>query len=167
MLCLSRFRVVGLSSKYYALAVCTCVLFLSPITLGTEVYKWVDENGVVTYSQEKPKHTDSRKINTIGAPPSAELAQLSAQKKPAAVTELTAEQQQTLEKLESDSVKRIAEETAKKASNCEIFTKYLAQLMSKDRIRAREPDGSERMVPEDERQERIAAAKKEIELNCS
>ena len=142
-------------------------LSASTIVSAAEVYKWVDENGVVTYSQQKPKHTDSSTVRTRGAPPSAGQAQLqasSAQTPPG--TELSAEQQQILTELELEEADRVVEETARKASNCALFTKLLTQLTVKDRVRAREPDGSERMVPEEERQEKISEARREIKLNC-
>ena len=35
------------------------VTLLLPLLMGTEVYRWVDENGVVNYTQTKPRGVEA------------------------------------------------------------------------------------------------------------
>ncbi len=145
-----------------------CCLHISLGLSAAEVYRWVDENGVVTYSQQKPDNISSSSVTTTGTPPSALIAQEQArvaQESPK--PDLTEIQKQKLDELQTREAERIIEEATYKAALCEISTKRLAQLTEKGRVRVANKDGSLRILPEEERQERIATARKEIGQNCN
>ena len=50
--------------------------------------------------------------------------------------------------------------------NCERSRRVLDNLSSRGRIRLNQEDGSQRMMPEEERQQRIEEAQKGIVANC-
>ena len=144
-----------------------CCLNISQGLSGAEVYKWVDANGVVTYSQQKPNNITSRPVTTTGTPPSALMAQEKARVAQASLEpELSEKQQQKLVDLQTREANRVAEEAVFEASLCESSTKRLTKLTEKERVRVHNPDGTLRILPEEERQERIASARDKINQHC-
>jgi len=155
-----------LKARLCSILFAICYLNIGPDLSGAEVYRWVDANGVVTYSQQKPNNTNSIPVTTAGTPPSALIAQENARVAQESLkTELTEKQQQLID-LQTREANRIAAETALRDSLCESSTKRLAKLTEKDRVRVQNPDGSLRILAEEERQERITSARDKIDENC-
>lgn len=149
-----------------------CLLGLTTFSAGhaTEMYRWIDTNGVLNYSQVKPEGIQSEKVVTRGSVTSSEIAPASGD--PAAQPgqsgpKLTPEQQQKLAELKAlheEEQQKVAEV---KQANCEKSRKVLERLKLKDVVRVRENDGSERIIGEDERQRRIDDAQLGIATNCT
>ncbi|HEY5644311.1 MAG TPA: DUF4124 domain-containing protein, partial [Pseudomonadales bacterium] len=134
-----------------------------------EIYRWVDENGVVNYSQLKPRGVDAQAIATAGG--GAEPAESRpAPAQPAAASSgqpLSPEQEKMLEGLRAAEQSRQQELAKIRAENCQQSRDVLARLTVRDRIRVRGEDGQYRIMPEDERQERISEAQRNVAQFCA
>jgi hypothetical protein len=137
-----------------------------------EIYRWVDENGVVNFTQLKPKDVSAQQLSTV-AGGSTMISEDSAATRPAptqstpAKQDLNQTQQDMLQDLQAAETARREEVARIRAANCQKSRKVLAQLSAKDRIRVRADDGTERIMSEDERQSRIEEAQQGIVQNCT
>ena len=137
------------------------------------MYKWVDEEGNVQYS-EKPPTTDVE-VETIKPPPKVNtdsaVKKLEEEKEKAfGDPEAKKEEDMTVDEKNAE-INRKNEEIKKenekiKQSNCELGKKKLAQVEDKPRIYTGEGE-DRRRIGEDERQAKIAEAKKLISDNCN
>lgn len=132
------------------------------LTLGTtamagRVYTWMDKQGVTHFSEHPPDDQSSITIlSTI--PPALRLPM--PEKLPP--IQPSAPEQGTIER----RVKRdVATQEAKRREYCETVRTTLAQLENNPRLRA-QINGKIRRLTEEERQARIAEAKKAIEDSC-
>jgi len=120
-------------------------------TASAGLYKWVDSEGNVHYSQKPPANTS---FKTIKAPPPAPKSS-----EPVVKTGND----------ENDVEKTIKAETAKnqklREENCEIGKNNLKSYQTFRRIR--DKDGNVRIVDAKERAEKIEAAKQLIRDFCS
>ena len=150
------------------IALSVAVLAMTSLSVAAdEIYRWVDENGVVNYTQQKPRDMDSQTIVTnTGAPravsdPAPVTPTSSATGQP-----LSAEQEKMLEGLRAAEQARQDEIAQIKADNCQQSRDVLSRLTLKNRIRVKGADGEYTIMPEDERQSRIAEAQENIALYC-
>lgn len=138
-----------------------------------EIYRWVDANGVVNYTQLKPRDVPVQALTTqAGAPTqirdeSAAAGGAQSGAPTAADDGLTPTQETMLEDLRAAEDARQAEIAKLKQMNCEKSRRVLSNLSTNNRIRIRDADGDERMMPEEERQRRISEAQRGIIENCS
>jgi hypothetical protein len=138
-----------------------------PLLMGSEVYRYVDSNGVVTYAQQLPYGIEGERITTVaGAPTKAAPAVQTVPEKPAEPA-LSPQQQAMLDKLKQADEARKAEIATIREANCKRSQDVLTNLMASGRIRVRGPDGEEVKMPEEERQARIAEAQAGIVTNCT
>ena len=137
---------------------------ISPMA-DAEIYRWVDEDGVVNYTQHKPESRPAERIRsprlgTSRAEPAPAPAETTTQAK------LSEEQQRMLDDLKAKEAERQAQITEIRRSNCDKSRAVLERLTQTDRIRIRGDDGQERIIGEDERQARIDEAQDGIVKNC-
>lgn len=132
------------------------LLLAHPLLATATVYQWVDENGVTVYSQTPPLSGDAREIATPSAPNNT-----------AAKGKLHDMRQQAdnlredrLLKKEDKTKKR--EEALRKKSNCEAARQNLTNLQGL----GRRLYGGKRLT-EEERQQKIEEAQKQIKESCS
>lgn len=143
----------------------TVLVLASAQVSAEQIYRWVDENGVVNYTQQKPRDTDAEAIFTRSGRP-----QVVAEAQPAGVETaeaLTPEQEKMLEGLRAAEQARQHEIAKIRDQNCQQSRDVLARLQLKNRLRVRGEDGEYRIMPEDERQERIATAQENVTRYCS
>lgn len=137
------------------------LLALSATAMASQVYKWVDAQGVTHFSSQPPQGQQATSINTA-APPPAKPAE-------AAEPEVTPTFESISDPEQAAIDKKVRQEVAAKEAErkkyCEGVRTTLAQLQNNPRLRM-EIDGEVRRVPEEERQERISAAQKAIAENC-
>ena len=138
-----------------------------------EIYRWVDADGVVNYTQQKPRDIEAQALTTQrGAPTrvrstNANNATPSAQSNPENSQQpMTDAQQRMLEELQAKEQARQQEVAEIREQNCSKSRRVLSDLSAKERIRVRGDDGQERIMPEDERQRRISEAQQGIVENC-
>lgn len=133
------------------------MLALSTTATASQIYKWVDAQGVTHFGAQPPQGQDATTINTSAPPP----RQTPAEPKPT-VEELLDPEQAAIDKKVKEEV--AAQETERKKF-CETARTGLAQLENNPRLRIEEK-GEVRRIDENERQERIAELKKSINENC-
>lgn len=145
------------------------LLLMSGSVAAEEIYRWVDEYGVVNYTQLKPRGTKVETITTksggahvVAEQPTEPAPVVS----PATGQPLNAEQQKMLEGLQAAERTRQDEVAKIKEHNCRESRDVLARLTIKNRLRVKDDNGDFRIMGEDERQRRIAEAQEGIALYC-
>jgi hypothetical protein len=155
------------------LALLLCCL---PALMGAAVYRWVDDKGVINYSQQKPEGvnaeridaTSGRKMDEPAAPSPDASAQTPAQTAGAQAPDerLSPAQREALAGLQAAEQARQQEVANIREANCERARGVLERLNSTGRIRVRDADGNESVMSEDERQQRVAEAQRGVVENC-
>jgi len=129
---------------------------------ASDVYKWVDENGVTHYGERAPSDKAYSTVKTYGEVPGGgeeakqRLEQQRANKKASEAKDLDYAQQ-----------KKIADEQAKvRAENCKGARSNLKTIQENARVRILGEDGEFRYLTEEERQQQVVSAKETIAENC-
>lgn len=149
-----------------------------------EIYRWVDDGGVVNYTQRKPYGVAAQQISTIAGGPSR-VQDLPAEQDvdqalrtgggndalPTGISApdgaLTDTQQQMLDGLKAAELARQAEVTRIRDANCTQARSVLERLQARaSRLRIRDEDGNETVMAEAERTRRIAEAQRGVAANC-
>ena len=153
---MKRFRIF----LYTLLAASVVCLPLQAVLAA--MYKWVDEDGQTHYTEYPPPEEDIQ-VETIQPPPKVDTA--------GARKELE-EKQEKIQSIEDDRNKS-ADEAAEKAklsalnkANCDLARDKLKQLTSLPRVYGKDEQGNRVRLGEDVRQQRIAAAQKDIKEWC-
>ncbi len=163
----------------FHICICLSAVILSAlvsIPSAADTYRWVDDNGVVNYAERKPRGVPDSRITRVASV----TTQGGASSTPAPAStpapgfrpqtqdevELTGDQQEMLRGLQQAEIDRQAQVAQIKKDNCERSRRVLSNLTAKDRIRVRSETGIERVLPEEERQAKIAAAQRGIVENC-
>ncbi len=134
------------------------LLALSATATASQVYKWVDAQGVTHFGSQPPQGQSATSINTSAPQPKAVE-----EEQPAPTFESIADPEQAA--FDKKAKEEVAAKEAERKKYCEDVRTNLAQLENNPRIRV-EVDGEVRRLGEDERQQRIAEAKKAIAENC-
>jgi len=158
-------------AKYLFLVVPALLLLSlghSGLAMDEPYYTWVDEDGVTNFSQRNPRNVDAdfiSKSQVFGAK-QAPARRGSRPGQIPAVEPVAAPTPQKEEAV-SQEAQAVKEEIARiRASNCSIGRKNLAKLEAYSRIRVSDDKGGERVLTDEEKQQRISAAQKTIKDNC-
>jgi hypothetical protein len=152
---MSRFRKLPLA------ALPSWVLLLGLATpVAAAMYKWVDENGQVHYTQEKPP--PGVQGQTIKPPPEVDTE--AAEKQLETREKLLNEAQEGRTKSREEAAKA-AEEKEFFAENCRRAQQTLASYQVPNAL-VEQPDGSRKRYTEEERLAGIAEAEKRIKDFC-
>lgn len=132
------------------IAACLGMLLVSPLQAG--LYKWTDEQGNVHYSQKPPRDVQYEKMKVDKAPPPSS----------------TASEASSSEGEVAPGSKALADEEAR---NKEIRSKNCAAAKQNLRAysvyrRVKDETGKIRLVPQEEREEKIKQAKKAVAEFC-
>jgi hypothetical protein len=133
--------------------------------MGAEVYRWVDGNGVVNYSQNKPQGVAVQQIITRSGGPS--IVSDASDPATAGTGELTAEQRRMRNELDAAENQRRQEMAQITQENCTLARDTLEKLTVRNRVTETDASGTKRVLPEEERQERIKQAQDAIVENCT
>lgn len=131
-------------------------------------YIWVDEDGITNYSQRNPRNVDATFVSRSQAF-GAKKAPTQRGSRPGQVPASESKAETTpAQDLEMDKEEQaVQEEIARiRTSNCDLGKRNLAKLQAYARIRIRDPDGGERVLTDNEKQQRIERARKTIKDNC-
>ncbi|WP_226666275.1 DUF4124 domain-containing protein [Microbulbifer aggregans] len=145
-------------------------LGLAASTHADGIYRWVDENGVVHFGSQPPK---AKQVEVIKEPKSARYKQWQ-QAQDALVEQKQVSTDSQVEKAPAPAAKSEEQqqseqnraELAAQAQRCASAQQRLQELHSHPRIREVDANGNYRMLPEEERQQRIQQAKQVIQDNC-
>jgi hypothetical protein len=138
-----------------------CIYTLLVGSAHAAIYKWVDENGNVQYTQTPPPA--NVKAETIQPPPpdtnsAAALKQLSDQ-------EQQLKDMDKQRKEQADKEAKAAEELALQQKNCQMAKDRLASY-ARPRVKFVQPDGTRVRATEEERQEQIKKSEDMIKEFC-
>jgi len=126
-----------------------------------EMYKWVDADGQTHYS-EKPPAGDIE-VSTIKPPPKVDtekaLKELEERK-----NRLKDIEENRNEKAEEQSAAQ--EEQAGNQANCDLARDKLSRVINNPRVYSKDEDGNRYKIAEEERQAKIAEARKLISEYC-
>lgn len=168
-----KLNITSITASARALAV-TALLCCAGASQAAEVYRWVDADGIVNYTQQKPRNVAVQALTTQAGAPTAVRDQPastpigeSVPETGADQPEMTDAQQRMLEELQAKEQARQREIAEIREENCQKSQTVLSDLSAKERIRVRGNDGMERIMGEDERQRRISEAQQGIVQNCA
>ncbi|MCR9279614.1 MAG: DUF4124 domain-containing protein [Pseudomonadaceae bacterium] len=152
-------------------------LLPASLTHADTFWRWVDSNGVVNYTQQKPYGVDAVEVSTLPGAGSSASKTPAPTPSPARATpgspraadgsELSDSQQAVLEGLQSAEQARQDEIARITGENCDKSRSLLDQLSVRSRIRVRSDDGELRAMPEEERQRRISEAQRGVAEYCT
>lgn len=152
------------------------LLALGSSAMASQVYKWVDAQGVTHFGAQPPQGQDATSVSTGVAQPKEvkptfenpypvqpKAEEKAATPKPAEPSKASSDEQQKAldEKVKGD----VAKQEAERKKYCDTMRTNLAQFQNNPRVRM-EVGGEMRRLGEDERQAKIAEAKKAIDENC-
>ncbi len=141
-------------------AILLIILFAAPVS--AETYRWVNEDGVVTYSQTPPPNAPAEKVKTHSTAPSDSSA--SQQK--------LQEMRQKLADMEEDRALKKAEQQqnakdkAQRENNCQAARHNLETLTALGNRLYKVGDDYLRLT-EEERQSRMQEARDQIKEYCN
>ncbi|MFP5423925.1 MAG: DUF4124 domain-containing protein [Gammaproteobacteria bacterium] len=136
------------------------LLAMSATAMASQVYKWVDAQGVTHFSAQPPQGQDATSVNTAAPPPKPAVAE---EKKAAPTFESIADPEQAA--IDEKVKQEVAAKEVERKKYCEDVRTNLAQLQNNPRVRV-DVDGEVRRLSEEERQSRISEAQKAIAENC-
>ena len=129
---------------------------------ATKLYKYVDEQGNVTYSQLKPKGREAETIQLN----SATLDSSGAQEKLDRLNEQAAAQQKDRE-FAGNSVTATAERNERMSNNCKIAQENMRILRTTSRIQDKDENGEPYFLDESAIQAKMADTQRQIDNNCN
>ena len=131
-------------------------------------YRWIDENGVVNYSQEKPRGIDSIFFSDevrFGYREQDKPTALPTSPAPPRTDDETSNEIERVKQQEFEETMKAFEE--QKKLNCDHARRRMASYTSRGRIRLKGADGEYQTLTGEERQEKIDNFQKDIDENCS
>ncbi len=143
------------------------LVLTAPMLMGSEIYRYVDANGVVTYAQQLPYGVKGEQVKTMAGAPTVTVPAEAIQTAKPEQPQLTPQQQAMLDDLKKAEQARKDEIARIREANCTRAKGVLERLSSAGRIRVKGPDGQETKMPEEERQARIEEAQRGIVANCA
>jgi len=129
---------------------------------ATKLYKYVDEQGNVTYSQKKPLGQEAETIELNRAT----LNSSGAQERLDNLNEKAAAQDKDRDFAEN-SASATAERDARMASNCKIAQENMRILRTTSRIQDKDANGEPYFLDESAIQGKMAATQAQIDSNCN
>jgi len=147
----------------------TCLALLLALTLApftapqAQPYKWVDKDGNVTYSQQKPPDVKAetvklRGVESISSEQARERLNSLSDK-----TEVTRKDREFQATVSAEGQSR----DARLKENCETARQNLRVLNSGARVKSTDPEAAGAYMSDEQRAAQINQAKTNIENNCS
>lgn len=132
------------------------LLVLSSSAVASQVYKWVDTQGITHFGAQPPRGQPSEVLDTA-TPPTKPVAAEPVQPEPASESEQR--------NIDRQVKKQVAKQEAERQRYCTTLRTNLAQLQNNPRVRV-EDKGEMRRLNEEERQTRIRETKQKIADTC-
>ena len=159
LLCATDNNIMQYRILFGIVALSACI---SPTSLAA-IYKWVDENGEVVYSETRPpQQTEYERIRTT-PPPSAD-PEAALQKLREQSTEL--EQRRETQRQDRQIQQQTTELEQQRAKNCAQLRKNLSVLEQNNRVREQQANGEYVFLTEDQRQAKIQGTRERIAAEC-
>ena len=140
-----------------------CLLAAGSAAVADQVYRWVDKNGVVHYTQTPPPGTDApaAKSIDISAPPPDSFGAKSCQALINAQAAQNKSAQEAAQKSQADAAQKAALQKA-----CEAEKAQLQQMQDARRITMTDSKGETQYVAGDDRLKAIDDLQKRIDKDC-
>jgi hypothetical protein len=156
-------RVVIMNARIWlAIIALSTALGTAPSAQAAKLYKWVDAEGNVTYSEKKPPDGKAETIRLR----SATLDAAGAQEKLDQLNERAQAQQKDRDFAEN-SVTATAERNERMASNCKIAQENMRILRTTSRIQDKDANGEPYFLDEAGIQAKMADMQRQIDNNCN
>ncbi len=160
-------------NRFHLLLLTAVLMFaMNGKALGTDApyYTWVDDNGVVNYSQEKPRGIDAKLVSRKhrfgenfgtrrNSAPKPVTGQTAAPSISGPVADINRDAEKTIQEIE-------AEVQAQRAQACQRALDNMQRYSSRGRIRVRGADGEYRIATDEEKQRTIDDIQAQIDENC-
>ncbi len=153
------------SPSRHALTLLLALFLAGPWALPAahaEMYKWVDEQGVTHYTQTPPPGNDFKEV-APPPPPAVDPGQAARQLKE---SQKAFDERRKEAREAADKQAKAEAEAAERSKQCEQARRNLENLLTHPRIRYTDDSGEVTLLPEEERQKRIAEAREQIEELC-
>ena len=148
-------------------------LALGSLSAAADIYRWIDERGVVNYTQQKPNNVPSTLVGKATTPvrrsaanATAEVQSNRSSRNEERQAQLTPAQQERLDELKAREQEQAELLASRQQDSCNRAQTVLEQLTANNRIKIRGDDGSVRAIGEDERQARIQETQLSIAEYC-
>lgn len=129
---------------------------------AAKLYKWIDDQGNVTYSERKPQNREVETIRLRGAT----LDSSGAQEKLDQLNDRANAQQKDRE-FAKNSASATAERNERMANNCKIAQENMRILRTTSRIQDKDADGEAYFLDEAGIQAKMAQTQQQIDNNCN
>lgn len=152
---------------FTAMIITVCTLWATQSAAQDEVYRWVDENGVVHFGDRAPKQQEAEVISipqTSGVSPQSPYGSKQAEAADGQEPQPSAAQQARDERFEARKEKEAKAEVI--AKNCETARNVVSQLEPSPRVNVTHEDGTVTRMDDNERLEELARAKAFVAENC-
>ncbi len=141
------------------------LLLLTPPGAGAELYRWVDAQGKVHYS-DSPPPGGGKSVRTVPAPAAAAGTATPGTQKSWQEKDMEFRQRRAAEEEARAKQEKEAEEARQKQANCEAARKSLQLLESGQRVATVNPQGEREFMDEASREKAIAEARKAVASWC-
>ena len=149
----------------------TLLILAFPFLLGAEIYKWVDKEGVVHFSERPERNTAPEKISvTSGGGSRSRAPQPTALADPSedsGAQPLSPQQRAMQDQLNQEETTRLQDIAVARGENCKVAQERFDNLTQYARIRMRGNDGEYRVLSEDQRLSEINQAKADVVEFCA
>lgn len=161
----ANYNTTTLNGDYMLKIFCILLSFfgLLPLVTQAAIYKWVDKDGEVHYSQQKPQNTKTEKIKVKTRAPEKS----STYSKPS--LKQKEDEKQTSDKStqnKTDTNKKPKKSAKERADLCKQSQANLQALTSRGRVRQKDEDGNVTYMSEDQKQQRIKREQDRVKQNC-
>jgi flagellum-specific peptidoglycan hydrolase FlgJ len=129
---------------------------------AAKLYKWVDDQGNVTYSERRPQNHEAETIRLRGAT----LDSSGAQEKLDQLNDRANAQQKDRD-FAKNSASATAERNERLANNCKIARENMRILRTTSRIQDKDADGQAYFLDEAGIQAKMTATQRQIDDNCN
>lgn len=141
------------------------VLFWIAVVISTNVvakdiaiYRWVDENNVVHFSQHQPTKGNYSQLTTVSS--------YRAKEKDQAQSVDSSSEGKQLSQFEKENAQVFAKNEAIAKKNCKAAQLNEKMLNSLDKVMITDANGKSRTLTEKERKEQLSISKEHISLYC-
>lgn len=154
---------VSIQKALKVAAVAACCLSSSYV-VAAKYYKWVDEKGVTHYSAQPPASGEGEVIKVKSGASSDKDAAMKRLEERRSRLQQDAKDRANPKTDEQAEVDKKNADIVKK--NCKAYRKNLKVMTENSRVRMMDKNGEARVLPEEERQQKMQDAKKYIADNC-
>lgn len=128
------------------------------IAADIAIYRWIDENNVVHFSQHQPKDGNYSQLTTVASYQAREKELVKNSSMPSVGDQLT--------KFEAEKAEALAKNKEIADKNCQAAQLNEKTLNSFEIVMISDPDGKNRALSDKEKNAQLALSKKHISMYC-